>query len=322
MLARTLRIFSVLVLAAASISVRSEPFSFVALGDLPYGSAQQSYPVYRRLIASINQTRPVFSIHVGDIKSGGSLCSDAVFEAQRQHFDRFDQAVMYTPGDNEWTDCHRRSNGGYEPQERLSALRRLFFPKDRSMGASPLPVQSQPGLMPEHEAYVENRRWWHQAVLFVTVHIVGSNNNFQADIPGAIDEFRARDRANIAWIRAAFEEARQRQAKALVLAMQGNPLLGRNLVEDFPASSGFRSSIGQTLLPLVASAGLPVLLIHGDTHRPRMDQPFRWQREPLTQLYRLEVPGDTDVRAWRVTVDTGRALPFQVELIEAAPEPR
>ncbi|MBM3362271.1 MAG: hypothetical protein FJY42_06325 [Betaproteobacteria bacterium] len=81
MLARALRIFSVLALAAASISVRSEPFFFVALGDLPYGSAQQSYPVYRRLIASINQTRPVFSIQVGDIKSGGSLCSDAVFEA-------------------------------------------------------------------------------------------------------------------------------------------------------------------------------------------------------------------------------------------------
>jgi hypothetical protein len=322
MLARTWRIVCVLSLAAASVCARSEAFSFVALGDLPYGSAQQSYPVYRRLIASINQLRPVFSVHVGDIKSGGGLCSDAVFEAQRQHFDLFEQAVVYTPGDNEWTDCHRRSNGSYEPQERLRALRRLFFPADRSLGAAPLPMQTQPDLMPEHAAYVENRRWWHQGVLFVTVHIVGSNNNRQADIPGALDEFVARDTANIAWIRAAFEAARQRQAKALVLAMQGNPLLGRNLIEDFPASSGFRDSVGQTLIPLAAASGLPVLLIHGDTHRPRLDQPFRWQRGPLPQLYRLEVPGDADVRAWRVTVDTSKAAPFQAELIGPAHETR
>ena len=29
--------------------------------------------------------------------------------------------VIYTPGDNEWTDCHRVNNGGYNPLERLDA---------------------------------------------------------------------------------------------------------------------------------------------------------------------------------------------------------
>lgn len=307
------------VLAAAPL-VWAEAFSFVALGDLPYGSPHQSFPAYRRLIASINQVQPAFSIHVGDIKSGGSLCSDGAFESQRQHFDRFEQPVVYTPGDNEWTDCHRRSNGSYEPQERLRALRRLFFPVDRSLGAAPMAVQTQSALMPEYAAYLENRRWWHQGVLFVTVHIVGSNNNKQPEVPGALEEFQARDAANQAWIRSAFEAARRGQARALVLAMQGNPLLGRNLWDEFPKSSGFRESVGQTLLPLAAASDLPVLLIHGDTHRPRMDQPFRLGREPVRHLYRLEVPGDTDVRAWRVTVDTSQAPPFQVQFIEPAPE--
>ncbi len=313
---RTRSGFCALALLLACLPARAEVFSFVALGDLPYGTPSQSYPVYRRLIASINQTRPAFSIHVGDIKSGGSLCSDEEFESQRQLFELFEQAVIYTPGDNEWTDCHRRSNGSYEPQERLRALRRLFFASDRSLGTAALSLQTQSTLMPEHAAFVENRRWWHKGVLFATVHIVGSNNNLQPEVPGALEEFQARDGANRAWIRAAFDVAREGRARALVLAMQGNPLLGRNLLEDFPKSSGFRGSVGQTVLPLAAAAGLPVLLIHGDTHRPRMDQPFRLDREPVRQLHRLEVPGDSDVRAWQVTVDLTRPNPFQVQLLE------
>jgi hypothetical protein len=321
MLARAWAAVLFVAVLAATGPVRAQVFSFVALGDLPYGSAQQAYPAYRRLITAINQAQPAFSVHVGDIKSGGSLCSDEEFAAQRQHFDRFEQAVIYTPGDNEWTDCHRRSNGSYEPQERLQALRRLFFPNDRSLGAAPRALQTQPSLMPEHAAYVENRRWWHQGVLFAAVHIVGSNNNLQPDVPGALDEFRSRDAANIAWIRATFEAALQGQARAVVLAMQANPLLGRNLFDEFPSSSGFRSSIAQTLLPLAAASPVPVLLIHGDSHRYRMDRPFRLNGQTVQQLTRLEVPGDGDVRACLVSVDLAQGQPFSVRLIEPAAGP-
>ncbi len=300
-------------------SALAQSFSFVALGDLPYGSPQKAYPAYRQLIASINQLKPAFSIHVGDIKSGSSLCSDREFEAQRGHFDLFEAPVVYTPGDNEWTDCHRRSNGGYEPQERLQALRQLFFRPGLSLGAQPMALQSQAELMPEHAAFVENQRWLHQGVLFATVHVVGSNNNMQPDVPGALQEFALRDAANVVWIKAAFEHARASGARALVLAMQANPLLGRNLFEDFPKGSGFRNSIGDTLLPLAAASSVPVLLIHGDSHWHRMDQPFTWQRQPLRQLTRLEVPGGTDVRAWRVSVDPSKPQPFSAELIEPQP---
>ena len=229
--------------------------------------------------------------------------------------------MVYTPGDNEWTDCHRRSNGGYEPQERLQALRRLFFRPGLSLGARPMAVQSQADLMPEYGAFVENQRWLHQGVLFVTVHLVGSNNNMQPEVAGALQEYALRDAANVAWIRAAFGQARSAGARALVLAMQANPLLGRNLFEDFPKGSGFRSSIGETLLPLAAASSLPVLLIHGDSHWYRMDQPFSYQRQPLKQLTRLEVPGGSDVLAWRVTVNLGSAQLFSAELIDPRRNP-
>ena len=182
-------------------------------------------------------------------------------------------------------------------------------------------LQTQAELMPEHAAFVENQRWLHQGVLFATVHVVGSNNNMQPDVPGALQEFALRDAANMAWIKAAFEHARNMGARALVLAMQANPLLGRNLFEDFPKGSGFRSSIGDTLLPLAAASSVPVLLIHGDSHWHRMDQPFSWQRQPLRQLTRLEVPGGSDVRAWRVSVDPSKPQPFSAELIEPQPGP-
>jgi hypothetical protein len=157
--------------------------------------------------------------------------------------------------------------------------------------------------------------------LRVTLHVVGSNNNMQPDVPGALQEFGLRDAANMAWIKAAFKHARTSGARALVLAMQANPLLGRNLFEDFPKGSGFRSSIGDTLLPLAAASSVPVLLIHGDSHWHRMDQPFSWQRQPLRQLTRLEVPGGSDVRAWRVSVDPSKPQPFSAELIEPQPGP-
>ena len=168
--------------------------------------------------------------------------------------------------------------------------------------------------MPAHAQFVENRRWLHAGVLFMTVHVVGSNNNMQTDVPGAMEEYTRRDAANVAWIQAGFEYARRTGARAIVLAMQANPLLGRNLFEPFPSSSGFRSSIGHTLLPLAAASQLPLLLIHGDSHRYRMDRPFRFNGQPLQHLIRLEVP--SDFRACLISVDLTQNPAFVVRLIE------
>jgi hypothetical protein len=101
-------------------------FSFVALGDLPYGAPDKAGPPYRALIDRINLIDPVFSVHVGDIKSGSTLCSDEEFAQQKIHFQRFKGAVVYTPGDNEWTDCHRVNNGSFDPLERLGKIRQMF----------------------------------------------------------------------------------------------------------------------------------------------------------------------------------------------------
>jgi hypothetical protein len=292
-----------LVYLSAPIGVRAQnAFHFVAMGDLPYGPPIQSYPSYRLLIDRINREAPAFSIHVGDFKSGSTACSDEEFSQQLEHFQRFSAAVIYTPGDNEWTDCHRSNNGSWDPLERLAQLRKRFFRPDQSLGQRPLALESQSVRMPKFSKFIENQRWHHQGVSFATVHIVGSNNNLEGRSPAAASEFFERDEANVAWIRAAFDDARQRDARALVISFQADPFELRSSFDDFPSWSGFKRSIEGTLLPLAEGWGRPVLVIHGDSHLFRVDQPFRWQKKPLPNVTRLIVPGASDVRAVRVDV--------------------
>jgi len=86
-----------------------------------------------QLIALINSDPAVhFVIHLGDIKAGSnSQCTDAYNLTIKALFDTFEDPLVYTIGDNEWTDCHKfsKNNGLYTPtRQRLQAVRTLFFP--------------------------------------------------------------------------------------------------------------------------------------------------------------------------------------------------
>ena len=152
---------------------------FVVMGDMPYNTKEVNRDRhFERLIAAINKLQPTFSIHIGDIKSGSTLCDDATFEKIKAYFMTFQQPLVYTPGDNEWTDCHRKSNGPFDPIERLAKIRSMFFPKAVSRGQQTLSVTRQSDVS-AFTQMVENARWVTQYILFVTVHVVGSNNNLR-----------------------------------------------------------------------------------------------------------------------------------------------
>lgn len=301
-------------LAAAALALSlaapamAQPFSFVAFGDMPY-TLPADYPKFERLIDAINAERPAFSIHVGDTKSGGSLCSDEIIRRAYDYFRHFQGAVVYTPGDNEWTDCHRAAAGGMDPLERLDFVRRLHFPDARSLGAAPITVTRQADVAPEFARYVENARWLHNRVLFATVHVVGSNNNFEPR-PGAPDEYVARNRANLAWIAAAFAEAERISAPALVIAFQAN--MWEETTPRFDLSSGFTDTI-RALTEGAARYARPVLLIHGDSHLLLIDRPLRDRGprpRPIETAMRLMVMGASEVGAVKVLVDPDSPNPF------------
>lgn len=280
----------------------AEAFTFAAIGDLPYGSTQE----LADMAAQVNRQPVAFTIHVGDIKSGGSRCSDEAFMTVRSLFDRFDKPLIYTPGDNEWTDCHRRSCGSYDPLERLEKLRALFFATPESLGRRRLSLQTQ-GSDARHARHVENRRWHHGKLSFATLHLVGSNNNWQPELP-SVSEFAAREEANLAWLRDTFAQARSRNDIAVVLAMQADTFFGKP-----GPDSGFTRWLA-ALADEVARWRKPVLLIQGDTHAYRVDRPLKQaDGTPLPQLLRVVVPGERDADAVLVEVDEGQPeQPFRV----------
>ncbi len=302
-------------LALWSVGVLATPVSFVALGDLPYGRDETAGEKYRALITAINKVPAAFSIHVGDFKSGSTLCSDEEFLRQRKHFNQFRQPVVYTPGDNEWTDCHRPNNGSYDPLERLAKIRSLFYGGAQSLGSNVMSVETQATLQPEFSSYVENQRWIAERILFLTVHIVGSNNNFETRDPKAVTEFFERDRANKAWINASFDYAEKQNLSAVVIAFQADIFESASPETLFPRYSGFRGTVGETILPRAQQFGKPVLLINGDTHQYRFGQAFSGLGGVYLNVYQLVVPGDQDVRAVMVSVDLQDSPPFKMSLI-------
>lgn len=307
--------FWLFVFLLSTTHVSAATFRFVALGDLPYGSDETAGVKYRQLITQINALNPEFSIHVGDFKAGSAHCSDEEFERQRKHFDLFKGALIYTPGDNDWTDCGRKSNGSYDPLERLEKLRSQFFKPDKSLGQAPLAVATQAKTMPQYSTYIENQRWQFASTLFTTVHIVGSDNRFAPNNADAEKEFLARDQANIAWIKEAFRVAAGQKLQTLVFAFQADVIRGMSRSGTWAEKTGFHASIEQTLLPLAKDFKGSVLIVHGDSHTFEFDQAFLLNSQVLKNVYRLEVPGAKTTGAVSVTVDEGHATPFAVTTI-------
>ena len=302
------RIFSALALTSAlifPISGFAQSFTFAAIGDVPYGPHEE----FAALVDKINTRSLAFTIHVGDIKSGSTVCSDETFLSVRQLFDRFDRALIYTPGDNEWTDCHRVNNGRYDPLERLEKIRQLFFASNESLGKQRLPLQTQSS-QKSFTPFVENRRWSQGKVRFATLHLVGSNNNLQPGLPSS-SEFAAREHANIAWLRETFAEAKANKDDAVVLAMQADTFFG-----EPRKGSGF-VSWNAALAQEIAAWGKPVLLIQGDTHQYLIDNPLKDPSgKPLRQLVRVVVPGEREADAVLIDVDTADTVtPFQFKLL-------
>ena len=103
--------------AAASLCIICAPAhagAFALFGDLPYN--EREVEVLRLIIDEMNRDNELaFVVHDGDIKSGGETCDNRRFLARKADFEASRHPFILIPGDNEWTDCHRPSNGPYDP---------------------------------------------------------------------------------------------------------------------------------------------------------------------------------------------------------------
>jgi hypothetical protein len=272
----------------------------------------------RPLIDDMNAADIAFSIYDGDLKDGSSKCTDDVFTSSIAMFNGLRKPAIYVPGDNEWTDCHRLNNGGYDNLERLAYLRRIMFARPESFGTETVMLthQAKPG-----EAYYENIRFEHGGIIFAGLNIPGSNNNRVHDDEECTNksartptmcaadnkEYEERDAADIAWMHEAFELARSGKAAGIVLVFQADP--GFDLPETEkknerkdPAFDGYTSFLDKLVEEARSYAG-QVLIVHGDTHYFKVDKPLIDQAHPIPNITRLQTFGSPNANWVRVDVD-------------------
>lgn len=299
-------------------------------GDLPYSTIQAIVGV-PNLIADMNQQDLAFTVHNGDLKAGSnSPCDANLYRQALDYFNALKAPAVFTPGDNDWTDCDRPSNGGYSSLERLDYERQVFFSTPFSLGQRPLrlEVQSEPlclGVSEDRQGTkrvpcVENRRWTFGGVTYATLNVQGSCNNLCDTAPDPA-EYAARNQANIAWMKETFAVARERTSAAIMLISQASPGWDqsdgtraplrdpRTLAQTDGQPDGFQAFLSALRHEVIAFRK-PVVYVHGDSHTFRIDKPLLdAQGRRLENFTRLETFGDNqsngnnDVQWVKVFVD-------------------
>ena len=310
--------------------------TIAVFGDWPYSTALLDSA--RLLIDSVNaDPRVSLVLHVGDIHSGSMPCTGAGLNPlpaganpgwNPQIFNLFEQfrdPLVYTPGDNEWTDCHKTkelSSGA--PLNELAAVRQLFFANPgTTLGVQKRRVLTQAErfnrIYPADSQYVENVMWRDSQVLFVTVNMPGSNNDgLKWTAPFTDETARGREAAQrtgaaIRWLQAAFARAEQEGAKAVVIALQAD-MWDPAAVAPGGDGLGNYTLFVHELAALSLHFGRPVLLLNGDSHVFGADRPLADPASPsgrihgtpaVPNLTRITVQGSTSAPAeWlRLTID-------------------
>lgn len=288
-----------IVLATSSASAQeARSYKIGIFGDLAYVEARE--PQLANVLEDLDRADLQFVVHVGDLGSprAGS-CTDGLWARRLAQFRASAHPLIYTPGDNEWTDCHDKQgvpNG--DPLERLVKLRSVFFAGETSLGRRTIALSRQSASADAKlTKFRENVRWDLGSVTFLTLHVPGSNNGL-GRTPEGDAEFAERNAADIAWLKAGMAHARSANARAVMIFQQANifpqfpPVAG----DANPNPDGF-AEIRAAIAEQAAAFGKPVVLVHGDSHYFRVDKPFLVRAaggsSPLIPNFtRLETFGD------------------------------
>jgi hypothetical protein len=318
-------------------------------GDLPYSDLQATTGV-PNLIADLNRQDLEFVAHDGDLKGGNSTpgsttpttCSDALYVQGLGYLNSIKTAAVFAPGDNDWTDCDRPSNGGFNSRERLDHERQVFFSTRYSLGRHPLRQEVQttaPFCLSATNASVpcvENRRWTVRHVTYATINVQGSCNNLCDTAPDPAEQ-AARNAADIAWLQQTFAQAKAQHSAAVMLITQADPGWDgsdatraplrdpKTLAQTDGQPDGYQSFLTALRDEVVAFAR-PVAYVYGDSHYFRVDKPLQnAQGQRLENFTRVETFGDNqangnnDVHWLKVLVDpeSREVFAYQPQIVPA-----
>lgn len=291
-------------LMATGIASAHPPPVFVVASDNPY--ADDGLARLEQIYRSAGKV--TFLAHLGDLKSGTRLCDLKGYQTMAALFREQLPPLVYSPGDNDWTDCRRAVAGDFDPQERLARLREIFYADPTVLRLDKLHVHRPVDLAAD---YPELFWFRYGHVLFINWHVVGSSNNRMPDDPAAMAEFQARSQAN-ARITAAALKGYKGYLRALVILAHGNMALEQQTPP--PAYQPLHQLLEQVL----AQTKAPVLVIHGDDHTYFSDKP--WQGRPHGErLWRLDLPGFPQVAGVKVEFVKDKQAPFRFTYLDSSP---
>jgi hypothetical protein len=311
--------------------------TIAVFGDWPY--SQNLLNTAPLLLNSVNNDRDVsLVLHVGDIHSGSMACTSAGIlppipasnpgwnQQIYALFQQFKMPMVYTPGDNEWTDCHKsKEHSSGDPLKELASVRSLFFARPgKTLGVHERTVLSQARFYdhahPADASYVENVMWEDGGVVFVTINMPGGSNNDASPWTGTFanptaqaQEMADRTAADTRWLQTAFKQAKETHARAMVIALQADMWDPEAAAPGGAGLSNYTPFV-QQLADLSVDFGRPVLLLNGDSHLYEADQPLADPSSttgvihhtlPVPNLTRITVQGSTNAPAeWlRLTID-------------------
>jgi hypothetical protein len=294
--------------------------TLAVLGDVPYSTLQlRNAPM---MAGQINTAGDVDLVaHLGNIKNDASPCKDAYYREIRSLFDSFAQPLVYTPGQNEWANCHRPQNGGTSPLNRLGALRNFFF----AAGNTALAQRSERFHDGSTDGYPENVRFAIAGTSFAAVHLVGSDNGLRpwtgenGVTRAQREEVQDRTQAAVQVLQDTFASAVAHGDRSVVIFTHA---------DMFPTDARLRTpGLRSAYQPVVAAlaeeaAAFPgtVQLFNSDSQVYRADQPLSadspWLKfygvtSPLPRLQRVTVDGAAQATGYlRVSIDYRNANPI------------
>ena len=301
------------VTGSKSVADQSSAFTLAVIGDVPYGTSPtdtRQTVAHPRFVAAINADSDVSLVaHIGDIHAGKQYCTQAYDQTIFEHWTAFKQPLVYTPGDNEWMDCHKAKEGGGsfnkatgkidyvvdadgkfadyakgDPIANLALIRSMFFATPGQTLGAPMPVHSQAvefnPAHPADKAFVENVWWEKSGILFVTVNIPGGSNNgtdpwygAPAMSPEQQSEVAVRSAATLRWIDAAYNRAMSKGDIAMVILTQADMWDVDDAKTGLAHLSGYKQYLDK-IAEASKAYGMPVLMIVGDSHTYRSDNPL------------------------------------------------
>jgi len=293
---------AVLVPAATGLALGRTPLTIAVYGDAPYGtsptdtSQTTATPAF---IDAVNADPSVsLVVHVGDIHSGKQYCTEAYDRTVADLWSHFQDPLIYTPGDNEWADCHKKAEGGGtynattgqidyvkdssgnlvdyaggDPIANLELVRDVFFATPGiTLGGRKLVLSQAVAYdrrYPRDAQFVENVMWMQERVLFVTVNVPGGSNNdrdvwYGAPVESAAQaqEREERTAADLRWLNLAFLAAKLGAAKGVVIVAQADMWDPEKGAEHQAGYEPIVENVASNTLAF----GRPVLMLNGDSH--------------------------------------------------------